>query len=222
MRFDYMVRMRSMPEKKARDLQKKFEEEDTYPQREAVLFALRELTHQDAGPTAEAWRKLFPRAELDIEAAQYRDQLVGASPKKRDSALTTLKEGEGVVYTLALADAIPKLPKEFQDKARQALAERLSRMTPQTLRDKFNDVDVEIRKAAIAAAVLKEDKSLVSDLSELLEDPSSTIAGLADEAIKALSKSKEKQKAAQTAEVSASKNQSQGGDKDLKSLPQGN
>jgi HEAT repeat protein len=159
---------------------------------------------------------------LDIEAAQYRDQLVGASPKKRDSALTTLKDGEGVVYTLALADAIPKLPKEFQDKARQALAERLSRMTPQTLRDKFNDVDVEIRKAAIAAAVLKEDKSLVSDLSELLEDPSSTIAGLADEAIKALSKSKEKQKAAQTAEVSASKNQSQGGDKDLKSLPQGN
>jgi HEAT repeat protein len=221
-RFDYMVRTRWMTEKKAKDLQKKYEDKDTYPQREAVLFALRELTHQDAGPTSEAWRKLFPRAELDIEAAKYRDQLVGASPKKRESALSMLKDGEGVVYTLALADAIPKLPKEFQEKGRQALAERLSRMTPQTLRDKLNDEDVEIRKAAIAAAILKEDKSLLSDLSELLEDPNPAIAGLADEAIKALSKSHEKQKADQTTEVSASKNQSQGGDKDLNSLPQGN
>jgi HEAT repeat protein len=221
-RFDYMVRMRWLPEKKAKDLQKKYEEEDTYPQREAVLFVLRELTHQDAGSTSEAWRRLFPRAELDIEAAKYRDQLVGASPKKRENALSTLKDGEGVVYTLALADAIPKLPKDFQEKTRQALAERLSRMAVETLRNKFKDEDMEIRKAAIAAAVLKEDKSLLADLSELLEDPSPAIAGLADEAIKVLSKPHEKQKAAQTTEVSASKNQSQGGDKDLKSLPHGN
>jgi HEAT repeat protein len=164
------------------------------------------LTGQDAGSTTEAWQKLFPRAVLDVEVAKYRDQLVSASAKKRDAVLTTLKDGEGVVYSLALADAIPKLAKDFQDKARQALAERLSRMTPETLRDKFADDDVEIRKAAIQACVLKGDASLVSDLSELLEDPSPAVAGLAGDAIKVLSKSKQKQKSSQTTEVSAAKN----------------
>jgi hypothetical protein len=47
---------------------------------------------------------------------------------------------------------------------------------------------------------------LVSDLSELLEDPSPAVAGLAGDAIKVLSKSKQKQKSSQTTEVSAAKN----------------
>jgi HEAT repeat protein len=179
---------------------------DTYPQRESVLFALRELTGHDAGSTTEAWQKLFPRAQLDVEAAKYRDQLVSASAKRRDAVLTTIKDGEGVVYSVALADAIPKLEKDFRDKARQALAERLARMTPETLRDKFADEDVEIRKAAIQACVMKGEASLVSDLSELLEDPSPAVAGLAGDAIKVLSKSKPKPKNSQTTEVSAAKN----------------
>jgi len=206
MRFDYFVRLQWIPEKLARELKTKLDEETTYSQRESVLFALRELTGQDAGPTSEAWQKLFPRAELNVEAANYRDQLVNASAKKRETVLSTLKDGEGVVYSLALADAIPKLAKDFQDKARQALAERLSRMTPETLRDKFADDDVEIRKAAIQACVMKGDASLVSDLSELLEDPSPAVAGLAGDAIKVLSKAKQKQKSSQATEVSSTKN----------------
>jgi hypothetical protein len=115
-----------------------------------------------------------------------------------------LKDGEGVVYTVALADAIPKLPKDYRDKARQALAERLSRMTADTLRNKFQEDDVEIRRAAVQASVIKGDSSLVSDLSELLEDPNPAVAGLADDAIKTLSKNKKKQKADQPSETSVS------------------
>ncbi|HEV3236092.1 MAG TPA: HEAT repeat domain-containing protein [Gemmataceae bacterium] len=205
MRFDFFVRTKWMPEKKARELKTKLDGQTTYPQRESVLFALRELTGQDAGQTSEAWLKLFPRAELDVEAAKYRDKLVDAVAKKRgDAVLTTLKEGEGVVYTAALADAIPKLPKDFRDKARQALAERLSRMTADTLRNKFQEDDVEIRRAAVQASIIKGDLSLVSDLSELLEDPNPAVAGLADDAIKTLSKSKKKQKPEQPSETSAS------------------
>jgi HEAT repeat protein len=195
-----------MQEKKARELQKRLEKEESYPQREAVLFALRELTGQDAGPTTEGWQKLFPHAELTVEAAKLRDQLINASAKKRDVVLTTLKDGEGPEYTVALADAIPKLPKDYQDKTRQALAERLSLMTAETLRDKFGDDDIEIRTAAIQACVMKGEASLVSDLSELLEDPSPAVAGLASDAIKTLSKVKEKQTSSQTTEVSAAKN----------------
>jgi len=206
LRFDYMVRLRYMQEKKARELQKRLEKEESYPQREAVLFALRELTGQDAGPTTEGWQKLFPHAELAVEAAKLRDQLINASAKKRDVVLTTLKDGEGPEYTVALADAIPKLPKDYQDKTRQALAERLSLMTAETLRDKFGDDDIEIRTAAIQACVIKGEASLVSDLSELLEDPSPAVAGLASDAIKTLSKVKENQKGSQTTEVSAAKN----------------
>ncbi len=206
MRYDYFVRVRWIPEKRARELRTKLDEQATYPQHESVLFALRELTGQDAGPTTEAWQKLFPCAELDVEAANFRDELVNASAKKRENILSALKDGEGVVYTVALADAIRKLPQDFGDKARQALAERLSRMTPETLRDKFADDDVEIRKAAIQACVMKSDASLVSDLSELLEDPSPAVAGLAGDAIKVLSKSKQKQKSSQATEVSSTKN----------------
>jgi hypothetical protein len=205
MRFDYFVRTKWLPEKKAHELKTKLAEQTTYPQRESILFALRELTGQDAGPTTEAWLKLFPRAELDVEAAKYRDKLIDAVAKKRgDAALTTLKEGDGVVYTVALADAIPKLPKDFKDKARQALAERLSRMTADTLRNKFQEDDAEIRRAAVQACVIKGESSLVSDLSELLEDPNPAVAGLADDAIKVLSKSKKKDKADQSSEVLSS------------------
>jgi HEAT repeat protein len=205
LRFDYFVRTKWLPEKKASELRTQQNEQATYAQRESVLFALRELTGQDPGPTTEAWLKLFPRAELDVEAAKYRDKLVDAVAKKRgDAVLTTLKDGEGVVYTVALADAIPKLPKDFRDKARQALAERMSRMTADTLRNKFQEDDVEIRRAAVQASVIKGDSSLVSDLSELLEDPNPAVAGLADDAIKALSKSKKKQKSDQPSDALSS------------------
>jgi hypothetical protein len=53
---------------------------------------------------------------------------------------------------------------------------------------------------------MKGEASLVSDLSELLEDPSPAVAGLASDAIKTLSKVKEKQTSSQTTEVSAAKN----------------
>ncbi|MFL5242063.1 MAG: HEAT repeat domain-containing protein [Gemmataceae bacterium] len=213
-RYDYLVRLRYMPEKKARDLRKKLENEETYPQREAVLFALRELTGQDAGPAPGAWQELFPHAGLEVVAAKLRDRLTSAPAKHRDAVLNTLKEGEGPEYSVALADAIRKLPKDFQDKARQALAQRLSMMTAETLRDKLADDDEEMRKAAIEACVMKGDAALASDLSELLEDPSPIIAGLASDAIKALDKSKQKKKSSQTTEVSASNNHSQGGTTD--------
>lgn len=42
--------------------------EPSYPQREAVLFALRELTGKDAGSSARSWRELFGEKDVPVTA----------------------------------------------------------------------------------------------------------------------------------------------------------
>ena len=48
-------------------------------------------------------------------------------------------------------------------------------MSPATLRDKFKDTDVEIRRAAVLAAAMNEDKSVIPDILGLLSDPSPSV-----------------------------------------------
>jgi hypothetical protein len=54
-RFDYLVRTRPATPAEVQTWRTK--QADDYPQRQAVLFALRELTGQDAGDDARAWRE---------------------------------------------------------------------------------------------------------------------------------------------------------------------
>jgi hypothetical protein len=60
-RFDYLVRKRPLTDRELKDLLARDEERggkaSSYPQREAVLFALRELTGADPGDSAEDWRR---------------------------------------------------------------------------------------------------------------------------------------------------------------------
>jgi hypothetical protein len=63
-RFDYLVRTRKVKTEEARELKTKSAKPQ---QREAVLFALRELTGKDAGAETDAWVKLYPPAKLDDE-----------------------------------------------------------------------------------------------------------------------------------------------------------
>jgi hypothetical protein len=58
-RFDYLVRLRPA---KLVELIERIRPPETYPQREAVLFALRELTGRDARPTAADWRLVLASA----------------------------------------------------------------------------------------------------------------------------------------------------------------
>jgi len=56
-RYDYLVRTRKATDEEAAALAKQ-SAMSSYPQREAVLYALRELTGKDVGTTAEDWQKL--------------------------------------------------------------------------------------------------------------------------------------------------------------------
>ena len=100
--------------------------------------------------------------------------------------MARLREAKGVVYTQALAAAIPQLSGTAKSKAREALAVRLARMTAATLRVKFKDEDPEIRRAAALACAMKEDKTHLAKLVELLNDKEKTVTRAAYAALKSL------------------------------------
>jgi HEAT repeat protein len=167
-RFDYFLRTRdASPAERAAT--KLLTTAPSYPQRDAVLFALRGLTGLDGGATTEAWQELFPRAEDDVRAARLCRDLLRANPVQKEVLLAQLREGKGLAHTLALAAAIPSLRGAVQDRAREALADRLTRMTAGTLRDKLADPDAEVQRAAVVACTRKGSKELVPDLIALLD-----------------------------------------------------
>ena len=56
-RYDYLVRTRHATLPELTQVKKS----ESYPQRESVLFALRELTGKDAGTTARDWQRELHR-----------------------------------------------------------------------------------------------------------------------------------------------------------------
>ena len=185
-RFDYVVCRRLIPRREAERLQELYDGRPTYPQRDAVLHALRELTGKDAGYTTEAWWQLFPEAELDAEAARLTEELVSAPESQKDAALARLVKGKGAAHSEALAAAIPRLTGRWRERARLALADRLTRMTVDTLRDKLRHDDAETRRAAAAAALRKNDAALIPDLRSLLGDADPAVAAAARRALDGL------------------------------------
>src|SRR5262249_4585943 len=104
----------------------------------------------------------------------------------QEGMLVRLRDGKGPAYTQALADAIPKLGPSMQKKARAVLAERMTRMTSDTLGDKLRDEQAEIRRAATRAIAMKEDRGHLPRLIDLLEDPDPAVARTAHVALKSL------------------------------------
>jgi hypothetical protein len=120
------------------------------------------------------------------EAGRLAGELVGAAGSKQAQLLDQLRDSKGVVFTEALALAIPKLSGAARAKARDALADRLTRMTAATLADKLRDEDAEVRRAAALAAAMKDERSHVPRLIELLGDPEPPVAQAARAALKSL------------------------------------
>jgi hypothetical protein len=126
-----------------------------------------------------------PRVEPDV--ARLGDELVNAPVGSQEETLTKLRDSKGSEYTDALAYAIHKLSGPVKVKARDALADRLTRMKVDTLTDKLKDDDLEVRRAAALAVAMKEDRTHIPRLIELLEDPEPPVAHAAHAALKALS-----------------------------------
>jgi hypothetical protein len=127
-----------------------------------------------------------PAADEDDRAARLGKQLA-AGGGKGGQALEELRDHKGAAYTEALASAIPRLDGDARKKAREALAERMSRMTSATLGVKLEDDAPEVRRAAALAVAMKEDEAHAYKLIEMLDDREATVALAAHAALKSLS-----------------------------------
>jgi hypothetical protein len=126
-------------------------------------------------------------AETDPEAVRLSRQLVKAAADKQDQLIAEMRDGKGVVYTEALAAAIPQLEGDAFKKAREALAERMARMKSETLGVKLEDDNPEVRRAAALAVAMKEDRTHVERLIDLLGDEEPPVRKAAHAALKSLS-----------------------------------
>jgi HEAT repeat protein len=192
-RYDYLVRLRPLSAEEARRRAEMQKSRAQLPQREAALFALCELTGKDLGAAPENWRAYVSPEQLQkaeearfAEAESLAAQLLKAPPEREEGLLAKLRDSKGLPFTEALVSAIPRLSGPSQNKAREALAERLVRMTAATLREKLQDERQELRRAAALACGSKGDKDHIPDLIPLMEDPEEPVARAAHAALKQL------------------------------------
>jgi HEAT repeat protein len=201
LRFDFLVRTRPLKPAEVREWKNQSasttstysEPEATlpaasnYPQREATLYALRAVTGCDAGPTSEAWLKLFPNAHADAEGMRLGAALTAARPDQREQLLARYRDAKEDHYTEGLAHAIPHVSAKFQEKVRAALVERLIRLPAEDLRA-YLENDGELRLAAVRACARKADAEMVPDLIGLLTDEDSQVGEAAREALRRLTR----------------------------------
>jgi hypothetical protein len=105
------------------------------------------------------------------EVSRLRGELVNARGDEQRSILARMRDASGDEPTDALSLAIAGLPEALRPEAEDALTQRLTRLTPTSLRDKLQDDQVEIRRAAAFACGRKLAKELLPDLVQLLDDP---------------------------------------------------
>jgi hypothetical protein len=128
-------------------------------------------------------------AEVELplsDAEKLAAELPTAAPSRQAEILQALRDDKGAEYTEALARAIGQVTGDVQQKARDALAERLARMTAATMRSKLKDANAEVRRAAALACAIKADKQLIGDLIATLDDSDRWVTRAAAVALRTL------------------------------------
>ena len=121
------------------------------------------------------------------EADRIATGLIAKQPDtKWDAKLKAARETKGGQWTAGLAQAIPFLSEKRSIIARDALADRLTRMTAGTLQKLMKDRDAELRRAACLAAAMKDEKSLALDLIERVTDIDDIVVRAARASLKAM------------------------------------
>jgi hypothetical protein len=127
-----------------------------------------------------------PPQEGSADGRKLRDDLVKAKASEQEALLKVYRESKGTAYTEALAFAIPMLNADVKRKAREALADRLTRMSADTLSTYLRDDDREIRMAAALAIAMKESKKHIPDLIDALADKDPLVVRAAKRSLQAL------------------------------------
>ncbi|MCI0356931.1 MAG: hypothetical protein L0211_00405 [Planctomycetaceae bacterium] len=184
-RFDYMVRQRPLTSDELHIWQEKVRDfRPPPPQRDSLMFVLRELTGENPGPNAEDWKRLYSpisgqRLKEPVEPKNWgrhiSDWLVQA-PLKQAEVLVGFKERSGPAYDDAVATAIPQLKTEVQKLARAVLADRCFCLSADALRERLGNQEAEIRRAAVQVCGQRKLKDLTPELIGLLGDADAAVA----------------------------------------------
>ena len=128
------------------------------------------------------------RSELaSLDPARLADALVEATPDQRKELVDKYRDAKGVAYTEALAAAIDRFPSAIRAELRDALADRMVRMTEATLRQYLDDTLSEIRRAAALGLAKRGSTAHVDRLADLLMDPNPVVERAAHTALCKLS-----------------------------------
>ncbi len=123
---------------------------------------------------------------VEDEAAKLANQLVSVPATDWTKALEKMRDAKGGDFTKSLVLAIHRLDGERKKDAREALAERLTRMAPDTLKVMTTAEDAELRRGAVLACAMKDDKVHVPDLIDRLTDDDEIVIRAAKAGLKSL------------------------------------
>ncbi len=192
-RYDYLVRYRPLTPPQVAVWHRQAKALDPIsPRKQALMYALRELTRKDPGPSTEDWKTLYCMITGEAlsrplspeeQVQRLRHALVDAGPARQEELLTGFRDREGAVYDTALARAIPDLPARLHQKARDVLVERLTWAPLSELRRRLKEKEPEVRLAALLACGTKDVPSLIPDLKECLKDPDPKVVEAADRSL---------------------------------------
>jgi len=124
---------------------------------------------------------------VEDESAKLAEALLRVPAAAWAKSLEQVRDGKGGDFTKALVLAIHKSDGDRKKGVRGALAERLTRMSPETLRGMLKADDVELRRAAALACAMKDDKAHVPDLIDRLTDDEEMVVRAARAGLKSLS-----------------------------------
>ncbi len=134
------------------------------------------------GPNASARAPLRTSTEADLIAIA----LVEANSADWDKRLKAAKENKGIQFTAALVLAANRLERDKKKQVRDALVQRLYRMTPETLKAMMGGNEPELRRAACLAGAMRDEKVHIPDLIARITDVDDSVVRAARAGLKAL------------------------------------
>jgi hypothetical protein len=174
----------------ARDLSSKVQKETATEMRAGAGPAAPDTKPTDPGAATNPKTPDVPPLVLPgvggSEAAALAGELLRAADKDWPAVLKKLRDAKGATYTAALVIAASRLDGDRLKAAREALAERLTRMTADTLRTMAKAEDVELRRGAVLAMAMKDDKGHLPDLVAALLDDEDAVVRAAKAGLKSL------------------------------------
>ncbi len=172
----------------ARDLSGKVQRDPTTAEmkNQGAAAATDLLPGRPAAPVATPAPVLELPNPTGDEAIALASKLLKSSGADWKKLLNSTRDAKGTTNTRALVVLANNTDGDQKKEVREALAERLCRMTADTLRAMLKANEGELRRAAALACAMKDDKDHIPDLVAAMSDADDTVVRAARAGLKSL------------------------------------